>query len=917
MRRLLLALLLLALPASEALAGGGPETTLVVVNARSPLSRRIANEYVARREIPPAHVLWLPDVPHQGVITLDQFRKTILEPIDRYLEDQGLADSIDLVAYSSGFPYGVDFRSALPPGNPGLVVGGTASLTGVTFLAEDVRAGRPFWRLNANRYFRLVGGGSLPPTPEQAAALAKAEAAMRAGQLAQAAELYGETLAAHPGLAGAWYNYACCLARLGRGDEALAALVRSAEEGFTDPGHAAGDPDLAPLRGRPEFDLVLRRMTPGYLPAHGFRCTQTWNREPGPSGVSGSRYRLAIHLAYTGPFGNTLDEVLAYLRAAASADGTKPDGTVYLCRNQDVRSQSREGFFPHLIEAMGKLGRKVEVLEKGKDGQTGVLPVGKPDVLGAVVGIAGFDFGRSGSRILPGAILEHLTSFGAVMAPSGQTKFSEFLRYGAAGASGTVMEPLSIHFKFPNPMLHAHYAEGCSLAEAFYQNVGGPFQLMIAGDGLARPFATFPKVDVEAPVSPWRGEVKIAARAPEGDTELWVDGRPAASGPEMTLDTTTLDDGWHEIRVVAVARDRIGTRAFRKLKVVVDNHGLAGSARWGGKGEPFAAGTAVLRVEGAKEFEVLSGARVVARSTKDHCEIPLFEVGSGPVALVPRLLFPGGKARRLAPLVLAIEECGAGAAVLDDRPRLPGLRGRAAAAGSERTVVASLFPDEKAGPTLEAQVGAAETIRLEGEFEAPADGTFEFAFRGAGKLTLTIGEHEVLAGADLGVERYAAARLAKGWHPIRLEYVPSDPPRLFAALAGGQVHGPARLRHASRPLAAKQPEVEGLAAGKAVTAGGDGLLLVFKPPLKDVAGLVLTPDPETEGFPTKWIVELPAGPGKWKPVEGVEVLVGPPAKKVPSFVELSFRPLKPGKLRVRPVEGSGAVRKIEALAKEK
>ena len=914
--RLAFLLLLLLLGAATAWAGGGPETTLVVVNANSPLSRRIANEYVALRDIPATNVLWIDGVPHQGVITLEQFKTAILAPIDRFLAEQGLADSIDLIAYSSGFPYGVDFRSVLPPGNPGLVVGGTASLNGVTFLAGDVLAGRPFWSLSANRYFRLIGGGSLPPSPEQAAAVAKADAAVRAGKLEEAAKLFEAVLTAHPGLSGAWYNYACCLARLGRADEALAALHRAAEEGFTDPGHAAGDPDLASLRGHPEFDRILRKMKPGYLPAHGFRCTDSWRREAEPSEGLEGRYRLAIHLAYTGPYGNTLPEVLAYLRAAAASDGTKPDGTVYLCRNGDVRSTSREPFFPHLIEAMKKLGRKIEVLEKDADGQTGVLPVKKADVIGAVVGIAGFDFGKSESTILPGGILEHLTSFGAVMAPSGQTKFTEFLRYGAAGAAGTVMEPLSIHFKFPNPMLHAHYAEGCSLAEAFYQNVGGPFQLMIAGDGLARPFATFVKPDVEAPVSPWKGEVKIAARAPDCDMELWIDGRPAARGAEMTLDTTVLDDGWHDVRVVAVAMDRIGTRSFRKIDVVIDNHGLGGSARWVGKGEPFADGAAALRVEGASEFEVRCGTRVVAKGMDGTCEVPLAAVGSGPVALVVRLIFPGGKARRLAPLTLPVEEIAPAAATGDDRPRRPGLGGQAFSKESERRVIAGLFPDEQAGPTLEAAVGAAERVLLEGEFEAPADGIFEFAFRGAGKLTVDVGGHRLLSEADLAAEQYAAAAVAKGWIPIRIEYIPSGAPKLFAALAGGRVHGPAVFRHAGRPLASKQPAVEGQAEGKAVTAGAEGLVLAWKTAAKSVAGLVLTPDPGAESFPSKWIVEVPAGGRKWKELEDVEVLVGPPAKKAPSFVELSFRPLKPSKLRIRPAEGSAAILKVEALAKD-
>ena len=194
---------------------------------------------------------------------------------------------------------------------------------------------------------------------------------------------------------------------------------------------------------------------------------------------------------------------------------------------------------------MEKIGRRVEIVE-------GKLPEGKPDVIGAVVGIANFDWAASGSTILPGAIVEHLTSHGGNFGTPGQTKLTAFLRAGAAGASGTVMEPLADHFKFPNPMIHLFYAKGCSLAEAFFQSVGTPYQLMVAGDGLARPFATFAEVVAEVPPSPWQGTVRIACAS---HTELWIDGRRVQAGQTLSVDTTALEDGYHDVRLVTVATD--------------------------------------------------------------------------------------------------------------------------------------------------------------------------------------------------------------------------------------------------------------------------------------------------------------------------------------------------------------------------
>jgi len=116
-----------------------------------------------------------------------------------------------------------------------------------------------------------------------------------------------------------------------------------------------------------------------------------------------------------------------------------------------------------------------------------------------MVGKSDFNWPASGSTILPGAICEHLTSLGGVMVENGgQTPLSEFIRNGAAGASGTVTEPYAIQAKFPDPFLHVHYVKGCTLAEAFYQSVRGPYQLLIVGDPLCRPWARIPQVTSRA-----------------------------------------------------------------------------------------------------------------------------------------------------------------------------------------------------------------------------------------------------------------------------------------------------------------------------------------------------------------------------------------------------------------------------------
>jgi len=54
-----------------------------------------------------------------------------------------------------------------------------------------------------------------------------------------------------------WYNLACSYALLKRIEEAVGALRRAFESGYTDVAHLQQDPDLANLRQSPQFRQLL------------------------------------------------------------------------------------------------------------------------------------------------------------------------------------------------------------------------------------------------------------------------------------------------------------------------------------------------------------------------------------------------------------------------------------------------------------------------------------------------------------------------------------------------------------------------------------------------------------------------------------------------------------------------------------
>ena len=85
------------------------------------------------------------------------------------------------------------------------------------------------------------------------------ELVSRKGLHARALELDRRLVALLPEEAAARYNLACSLALSGRDDEAIDCLVESVRLGYDDVAHMEVDPDLASLRGRPEFRALLGR----------------------------------------------------------------------------------------------------------------------------------------------------------------------------------------------------------------------------------------------------------------------------------------------------------------------------------------------------------------------------------------------------------------------------------------------------------------------------------------------------------------------------------------------------------------------------------------------------------------------------------------------------------------------------------
>ena len=199
----------------------------------------------------------------------------------------------------------------------------------------------------------------------------------------------------------------------------------------------------------------------------------------------------------------------------------------------------------------------------------GIYPLNRGDVLGLMMGCSWFDWRKSKSWLVPGAIGENLTSYGGILDERGkQTPISEFVRWGAAGTTGTVVEPYAIAAKFPDAVMHLNYARGLTLAESIYSSVRNPYQLLAMGDPLCRPWSDQQPMDLkglsadelvvqQVQVHPVvSGDVQLT----KPRFELFVDGRRLAScqpDQAFVLNTARLAVGYHEA-VVTLEDDTNG-----------------------------------------------------------------------------------------------------------------------------------------------------------------------------------------------------------------------------------------------------------------------------------------------------------------------------------------------------------------------
>jgi hypothetical protein len=272
----------------------------------------------------------------------------------------------------------------------------------------------------------------------------------------------------------------------------------------------------------------------------------------------------------------------------------------------------------------------------------------------------------------PGAFGDHLTSWAATFDIGAQTKVAEWLANGASGSWGAVEEPCNYTGKFPHARLHLYYQQGVTLGEAaFRASQYTPFQMLLYGDPLTRPFAYVPNVIyVNPPTGPVSGILPIQAIATTanpigsiGTMELWIDGvvRATAGGNALStnLDTTLLADGVHDLRILAYESTLVRTVGHWNGKIIVNNLGrsvaLNAMPQSGLLSQAFQCGVSASG-SNVSEVRLVQNGRVLAALTGSSGILTVhgWELGAGPAVVQAVALYADGSRVRSAPATLDV-----------------------------------------------------------------------------------------------------------------------------------------------------------------------------------------------------------------------------------------------------------------------
>lgn len=255
--------------------------------------------------------------------------------------------------------------------------------------------------------------------------------------------------------------------------------------------------------------------------------------------------------------GVSVADVKKLIDRGVAADGTFPTGKGYMIRTTDWgRSVRWQDFKTTITQFSHAKSLELSYINNTNGTAAGNVIENKKDVLFYFTGLTRVPKITTNSY-RPGAVADHLTSFGGYLEPVGgglpagnpQMNALRWLEAGLTGSYGTANEPCNILEKFPNTsILLPYYFRGNTLVEAYWKSVSEPGEGVFVGEPLARPWGsrvTFKEGKLTIQTTILQPTKKYLLRGKNGKAGTWETVKSGISIPQYQLYETAVSPVKH------------------------------------------------------------------------------------------------------------------------------------------------------------------------------------------------------------------------------------------------------------------------------------------------------------------------------------------------------------------------------------
>ncbi len=228
-----------------------------------------------------------------------------------------------------------------------------------------------------------------------------------------------------------------------------------------------------------------------------------------------------------------------------AADHTFPTGEAWLVRTTDTARSVRASSFPAVVaEWQGSDLVNANFLDNESGAGSNVVTE-RPAVLFYFQGLASVPEIET-NTYRPGAIADHLTSYGGQVPQSGQMSIVRWLEAGVTASYGTAVEPCNFTSKFPDAQITMRrYVRGEPLLFAYWKSVAWPGEGVFVGEPLANPWGQDARFEggtltIRTTALLPGSTYELRAKSSASDPGALVQSVTAPATPVVSLTTLTL-----------------------------------------------------------------------------------------------------------------------------------------------------------------------------------------------------------------------------------------------------------------------------------------------------------------------------------------------------------------------------------------